>query len=395
MSIELIESFIQFARGKYAQMVNCTNSTLTAVPGILSKGANAWDMYMLNSYGAYPCPVRTDIIADPVFPARNRLQVAHGFIYEDVAWTAFMLKRSVPYTGIRRIGFLLQMLTGTASYVSVDPGTAAIMGGAHPVATNVPAVVQFYRSAGSSTLNISHSASGTATAISYSLSTGKDYYVEIELDTSAGTYRVWVDDYLIIDASMSAAAKTAYTAAWALRFARRSEASNNPIPMAYVSDIYVLKGDGVAPSARLGKTTRVKGELPNADVSVSFDRPTGYTSNVDVVANGMASTNVPTSYLTGSGVGATDIYAVPLDAYAAQVYAVKVSAIAANFSSAAHRVDAVLKDGNGNSIAQPMATLAAGAAFTPMQSIFTVAPDGSAFTPQNVATANFGYTIAT
>ena len=394
MSIELIESFIQFARGQYAQTVTCTTSTLTAVQGILSKGANAWDMYMMNSCADYYCPVRTDIIADPVFPARNRWQVAHGFGSTYAVWTAVMLKRSAPYTGIRRIGFLLQMLTGTTSYVSVDPGTAAIRA-AHPVATDVPAVVQFYRSAGSSTLDISHSASGTATAISYSLSTGKDYYVEIELDTSAGTYRVWVDDYLIIDSSMSAAAKTAYTAAWALRFARRSEVNNTPIPMAYVSDIYVLKDDGVAPSARLGKTTRVKGELPNADVSVSFDRPTGYTSNFGVVANGIASTNTPTSYLTGSGVGATDIYAVPLDTYAAQVYAVKVSAIAANFSSAAHRVDAVLKDGNGKSIARPMATLAAGAAFSPLQSIFTVAPDGSAFTPQNVATANFGYTIAT
>lgn len=394
MSLKLTESWIQFGVATWFSS-GVSFPSVSALP--LTWSPNLWKVAMKASSttGAYKGMA---VIQDPVFPSRVRLRMDSGSYSSSTYAGPMALYVLDTSAGKRRFGFLLRVLSSAvANQVAFGPGNAGTGAAvSHPAPVSLYACVSFYKAANSTTVQLSHGARGTATALSYTLNTDTDYYVEVEMDTSAGTYRVWIDDYLIIDASMAAAAKTAMLASWGWSVGGYGGGNFVDIkPCCYLSDIYYLMDDGVTPSERLGKTTRVKGELPSADVSVSFDRPTGFTSNFDVVNDGISSAGDPAAYLTGSGVGATDVYAVPLDTYAAQVYAVQVKAIAANFSSAEHRVDAVIKDGNGNTQAATLGTLAGGAPFTPLSAIFTVAPDGSAFTPQNVASANFGYTIAT
>lgn len=401
MSVKLTESWIQFARATlwtYGPNAAPGSGYNFAANTVLKWSTNAWGC-LLYGPGRYVNSAAA-IVQDPSFPDRSRLRISVGGATVASYGCPVGLFKADTSAVKRRLGFLVKILTSvTSTQITFGTGKSPNAGyeswATHPcrLAYGDYPVVAFYKAANSTVVQISHCANGVETPLSYALTADKEYYVEVEMDTAAGTYRVWVDDYLIIDASMAAEAKTALLSSWGWVFRGNDMASAHREAF-LLSDIYYLVDDGVGPSARLGKTTRVKGELPSADVSVSFDRPTGFTSNYDVVNDPISSTAVPTAYLTGSGVGASDIYAVPPDTYAAQVYAVKVATIAANFSSAAHRVDAVIKDGGGNTQTQTLATLAAGEPFTPMQAVFTVAPDGSAFTPQNVSSANFGYTIA-
>lgn len=393
MSIELMESWIMFARGTYASSAGA-GVGFAEYSGPLAWSPNSWKTYVASG-GLNTAPFfHTRIVADPVFANRNRLQMAVS-VGGGNTGVVGMIRRVSSYAGTRRIGFLLRMLPTTSeTQLNIDPGTATRAAAAHPVIAGLQSLISFYLAPSSTTVKLSHSGTGTAVALATTLVTDVDYYIEIELNTSAGTYRVWVNDFLYVDAALSAAAKAAYTDSWGFRVETGAVAlAGTVIPIGMISDIYVLKDDGVAPSGRLGRNTRVKGELPTSDVRADFTRPAGYNSNWSVVDNQISSASTPTDYLIAGAVGARDLYTSSTDpSYAQVIHGVSVKAVMANMSSSASVVSAVHSDGVNTRLV-PLASLSAGVGFAGYKAETTLGPGGVAFTPDTIANVAFGVEI--
>lgn len=178
-----------------------------------------------------------------------------------------------------------------------------------------------------------------------------DYFIEIEVDTVNKVLNIWKDDVLVAQPSwrdnpynnlrngisfwMGSAANT------------NGYFYGNTYGALMLSDIYIIDcNDGIAPTSRLGSSTRVRGEAPNVDVDIDFTRPDGYDSNAAVVSQKVVPGN-PTVFLQADGDNATDIYKTDssnIAQYAGKIYGVTVRTRSANASVSPHNMAIITKD---------------------------------------------------
>lgn len=174
-------------------------------------------------------------------------------------------------------------------------------------------------------------ASSASTAIQspVRLQAGAANYVELRYDGT--TTSVWIDDVLVHQHTGT------YTNLnyFQIGFAR---IANFQLLVARwaISNIYALLEDGTAPNTRLGKTTRVLGKRPQADVVTELVRPPEASTNAEVVAQNVIAS--PSSFLIAQEVGDTDLYsASDINVVGSPiVHAVSVKALVANNAAAVH-----------------------------------------------------------
>lgn len=164
------------------------------------------------------------------------------------------------------------------------------------------------------------------------LGIGKLNYIECRVSDS--DVRVWLDDTLVYQKAMG---RCCDTIGWAFETLSSTGMGAGVGTRWALSNIYFLAEDGVAPSVRLGPTTRVVGTRPDADVAVQFTRPAGQPSNASVVAQNLV--DAPPLSLQSTTVGDQDVYTPRPDAATAgatMVHAVITKALAANLESSPH-----------------------------------------------------------
>lgn len=237
--------------------------------------------------------------------------------------------------------------------------------------------------------------SNTSVEIAYPIELGSSYYFEIEVDTGANLFRIWVDDLLLVDTTFDLATLTAAKEQWDKGFAFFFySAYPSAVADFKIRDVYALKVDGISPSVRLGPTTQVIGELPEADAEVEFIPPVGYAGNYEVAALPVKA--FPGAYLAADTVGQFDRYSVPsssLQGAAAQVHAVGVKAQIANYAAATHTMSAIIKSG-GVTSEESLPPMVAGQAFRSNSAYFGVNPDtGAPWTPSEASASEFGIKV--
>ena len=226
-----------------------------------------------------------------------------------------------------------------------------------------------------------------------------DHFFECEVDTVAQTLKVWVDDVYAGTAAWNAT----YDAGLANGFQIRHGYcfGQNFVPTAdlgglYISDIYCVDlTDGVVPNTRLGKTTRVMGEAPDADVSTMFTRPDGFNGNYDVVNDPIVDTSTPTASLSGDGAGAEDMYqsaGSTITQFAGTVYAVQIHARFQNASASSHTLAIPTQDAT-TKVDNSLGTIAAGSGVQMRSVILNKTPSGDAWTPAKAAALKYGFKI--
>lgn len=223
-----------------------------------------------------------------------------------------------------------------------------------------------------------------------------DHYVEIEVDVTNQLINVWVDEILAAQPVWQDAFND-FANGFCIRYCRGSSSNaGNTIRGYYVSDMYVIDAeDGVAPTGRLGASTRVIGELPDTDIDVEFSRPDGYDSNAEVVGTERTTQATPSVFLTGDGAGTQDLYSKAgstIGQAAAIVYAVNVRSEFANGALASHTMAAVIGDGT-NTAEQSYGTLANSDGWVSRNGIFHTDPSGAAWTPGSAGATYFGFKV--
>lgn len=240
--------------------------------------------------------------------------------------------------------------------------------------------------------------SGARETAPVSYTSGTDVYVEVEIDTDENLVRVWVDDLLVLDTAFAggdlATAKAEYDQGFCFYVAIDQAGSTRIDPTCDIRDVYCLKVDAVEPFTRLGATAQVVGERPGADVQAEFARPGGYGSNAEVVS--LPVEPDPGVFVTADTIGQQDMYSVPssdLATVASQVYAVGIKAYVSNFAASAHSLSAVVKSDTTEG-EQAIAAMDPVQPFSNFSTYFTTNPDtGLAWTPGEVADAEFGLKV--
>lgn len=173
---------------------------------------------------------------------------------------------------------------------------------------------------------------------------GRLYYIEVRYDPATGDIRVWVDDTYVLN-YVKVQANPTYLTVSTMDNAAASVGTGYEIQF---SNWYILIDDGIAPTVRLGPTTRVVGSRPQSDASPNdFQRPSGFDSNAEVAAQDY--NMVPQDYLRAVEAGDTDFYETEASADVANsqlVHAVAVRATMSNLDSGLHSGEALLRSGD-------------------------------------------------
>lgn len=170
----------------------------------------------------------------------------------------------------------------------------------------------------------------------------------LEYRISATDIRVWLDDTLVMQKTLSLNVET-------VGIAFDTPAANLGSPVLVgaagrwsVGNWYNLVEDAVAPNVRLGPTTRIIGVRPDTDVVAKFLRPNGYASNAAVMAQDLV--DAPAATLQSSNVGDQDIYASTKDITTASgklVHGITTKVMAANLESNPHTIRPVIRAADG------------------------------------------------
>lgn len=191
-------------------------------------------------------------------------------------------------------------------------------------------------------LNIDHSlsiSSGGQYQSAFKPKTGVLNYFEIRLDPyNSKELRAWMNDALVAQRPLSGT-----FGAFIFRFFVYQSWSANGWCL---GNLYVLVEDGIAPTVRLGPTTRVIGRRPSQDINVAFVRPSDASSNSEVVAQDLKS--IPDRSLQSEQAGSSDIYGVPTSGAinsAPLVHAVGVKVYGANLDAVDHSISPLLVSG--------------------------------------------------
>lgn len=178
-----------------------------------------------------------------------------------------------------------------------------------------------------------------------------DYFIEIEVDTVNKVLNIWKDDVLVAQPAWRDNPYNNLRNGISFWMGSAVNGSGyhygNTYGALMLSDIYIIDcNDGIAPTTRLGSSTRVRGEGPNVDVDIDFTRPDGYASNAAVVSQKVVPGN-PTVFLQADGDNATDIYKTDssnIGQYAGKIYGVTVRTRSANASVSPHNMAIITKD---------------------------------------------------
>lgn len=178
-----------------------------------------------------------------------------------------------------------------------------------------------------------------------------DYFIEIEVDTVNKVLNIWRDDVLVAQPAWQESFYSNLKNGISFWMGSADNSGGyyygNVYGALMISDMYIIDcNDGIAPTTRLGSSTRVRGEGPNVDVDIDFTRPDGYDSNAAVVSQKVVPGN-PTVFLQADGDNATDIYKTDssnIGQYAGKIYGVTVRTRSANASVSPHNMAIITKD---------------------------------------------------
>lgn len=442
MGIITTESFSRFARGKFdyqagssglARPIQADNEwkEMTGFAGVADAQNGAFysndDIFM-------------GLVQDPIVASKNRLCMDAGGTHvasKIGAAHTYFLERLFPSPKTKfQLGFLCRFPTG--QYFKDNPSVTYTMGYGievcaagrtrSPTATAQPR----YATVGSAGGPLAHSAMSidtfglpatlmqnmtTATVnistvptfrikgttdpngAGVSLKMDTDIFVELEIDVTNQSIKIWVDDIYAGTSSWAAANEAAFANGFQIRLYRggtTNYSNATDVGGVMLSDIYCLDlSDGVVPNTRLGKSTRVMGESPDADVSTMFARPDGFAGNYDVVNDPITTNSIPTVYLTGEGAGTEDMYRTAnsnIGSFAGTVYGVVLRARYQNASGSTHTMAITSSDGtvkNENSLG----AVAAGSGVMMKSVVLNKAPDNSSWTPAKAAALRYGFKI--
>jgi len=405
MSLVFTESWMSHAIGSYsvASAVTATPGTeLTSAVWISTYNALDW-RFFIRGNNATNGLFQVALVQDPIEASKQRAFLRSYNLSSTTYWSnGFMATvRSMPTKYM--YGCLIRLQSATkAGVVSLNGyGAGAGLGTSSSATTSAAhgSCIIFSKAdaVDTNTWTIGSYASGSL--VSYgtiSLSSDVDYFMECEVDTANDTFRMWIDDLLIIDSAMTTAFAALMTSGlvWYVGLTTGSGTAGSAYGIGiYLSDMYLLSmSDTVAPYTRLGKTTRVKGEVPASDYSVQMALPDGFTNHYDVVDDQIASaTYSPTAYLTAETAGTRDLFGSGSDAtsYASAVHGVVIKSVSANFGETSHVIGGVMSDGTTEAVVNA-ATLTAASGWDAIFSVHPTAPDGSTWSPAKVAAAKFG-----
>lgn len=226
-----------------------------------------------------------------------------------------------------------------------------------------------------------------------------DHFFECEVDTVAKTLKVWVDDAYAGQATWNDTYDAALANGFQIRLGRQAGATitaSADMGGIFLSDIYCVDiSDSITPNTRLGKTTRVMGEAPDADVSTMFARPDSFNGNYDVINDPIADTTTPVNYLTGDGAGAEDMYQTTnsnISQFAGQVYGVQIHARFQNASAASHTMAVTTQDATTKT-ENSLGSIGAGSGIQMRSVILNKTPSGDNWTAAKAASLKYGFKI--
>lgn len=226
-----------------------------------------------------------------------------------------------------------------------------------------------------------------------------DYYVEIEIDTVNKVLNIWRDDVLVAQPAWRDNPYNNLRNGISFWMPSALNSAGFYYGAQYgaiqLSDMYIIDcNDGIAPTTRLGSSTRVRGEAPNVDVDIDFTRPNGYASNAAVVSQKVVPGN-PTVFLQADGDNATDIYKTDssnIGQYAGKIYGVTVRTRSANASVSPHNMAIITKDAtteNETDIGQFGPT----DGFKSGKVVLAKDPSGNEWTVPNAANLQYGLRV--
>lgn len=226
-----------------------------------------------------------------------------------------------------------------------------------------------------------------------------DYFIEIEVDTVNKVLNIWKDDVLVAQPVWRDNPYNNLRNGISFWMASAANGGGYYFGSTYgalmLSDMYIIDcNDGIAPTTRLGSSTRVRGEAPNVDVDIDFTRPDGYDSNAAVVSQKVVPGN-PTVFLQADGDNATDIYKTDssnIGQYAGKIYGVTIRTRSANASVSPHNMAIITKDAtteNETDIGQFGPT----DGFKSGKVVLAKDPSGNEWTVPNAANLQYGLRV--
>lgn len=363
--------------------------------------------------GTYP---RID--QDPVVAAKKRFSnglrsyTASGWRWSGT--TEFRYTFSQPVTHYR-IGYLVRIASGSMRLA--NPSTVYnVMFASVFSRRSVPLLNTQTQVANDNIFGVSDasalgtiSSTGASSLLFYSKNTiipnlslfprDRDIFIEIEVDTVNQLLRVWIDDLLW--------AQPTWESTWSdlvngfSLYFTSNEGINGAVDSSlygniYFSDFHLLDcTDGISPVNRLGATTRVLGEAPSSDFQVDFSRPSAFNSNAEVAAQLISSTTAPSNFLSANSAGQRDLYATlnsDITNVAAIVHGVTVKGRVANAAAANHSMAAIMSDGV-NTVEGLEKAINPSDGVVSVAGAFSLAPDGSPWTPESAASSYFGLEV--
>ena len=166
---------------------------------------------------------------------------------------------------------------------------------------------------------------------------GKVNFIEYRI--SAEEVRVWLDDVLVLQATVSLNTETIGFSFDQTTVQSGASALTGAAGRWAIGNWYNLLEDTQAPNVRLGPTTRIAGVRAAADIEVDFLRPNGYASNASVIAQNLVEN--PPATLQSLAVGDQDVYAPqpdPTTANSAMIHAVVTKVLASNLEASPHTI---------------------------------------------------------
>lgn len=226
-----------------------------------------------------------------------------------------------------------------------------------------------------------------------------DYFIEIEVDTVNRVLNIWKDDVLVGQPAWRTSPYDTLKNGFSLWLSGVTNTAtyfySNEYGGMMLSDLYVIDcEDGIAPTTRLGSSTRVRGEAPNKDIRTDFTRPAGYDSNSAVVGQKVTPGN-PTVFLQADGDNATDIYQTDnsnISQYAGKIYGVTIRTRSANASVSPHSMAIVTKDATTEKETS-LGVFGPSDGFKSGKVVLATDPSGNEWTVPNAASLQYGLRV--
>lgn len=205
------------------------------------------------------------------------------------------------------------------------------------------------------------------------------WFIEIEIDKTAGEVRVWANDTLQLTVPLGGGVGNTHTISWGV------QASSASAAIIEVDDFYIVDSSGGQNNTRLGPVQLIT-RAPTSDIAAEWT-PVGSTgSHASIVAQ-VAPNTVNAPYLQANVEGKKDVFAstnvLPNDN---QIFGVALIAYARKGDLDNRNLGMTIATTGGTTETQvPLTT-----GFQYQQVIFEQAPGGVAWNQNRVESSNFG-----